>query len=231
MTSSWPSMAVRWACATKGLMDSALGRPLNLAAYGEPDVADLAAAYGVGLAKNHPFVDGNKRTAFVAVELFLALNGYELVASDADCVLTMLAVAAGDIDEAAFAAWIRNNVEAAMNKAFVKESDGDEEEEDLPGAPALPPGSQELHDRARPCGDARRVRATGQGRAARAGQGGGLGRRQRRPFGKRRLHLRQEAAARDRPPHPLPDQAAGKRRGGRSAAQENVGQVFFGAQR
>ena len=93
----------------EGLMDSALGRLRNLAAYGNPDVADLAAAYGVALAKNHPFVDGNKRTAFVATELFLALNGYRLAATDADCVLTMLAVAAGDIDEAAFAAWIRNN--------------------------------------------------------------------------------------------------------------------------
>lgn len=93
----------------EGLMDSALGRPRNLAAYGNPDVADLAVAYGVALAKNHPFVDGNKRTAFVATELFLALNGYRLAATDADCVLTMLAVAAGDIDEAAFAAWIRNS--------------------------------------------------------------------------------------------------------------------------
>ncbi len=93
----------------EGLFDSALARPQHLAAYGEPDAADLAASYGVGLAKNHAFIDGNKRTAFVAVELFLVLNGYELVASDTDCVLTMLAVAAGDIDEAAFAAWIRAN--------------------------------------------------------------------------------------------------------------------------
>lgn len=92
-----------------GLLDSALARPLNLVAYGDPDVADLAAAYGVGLAKNHAFIDGNKRTAFVAVELFLLLNGHELLASDTDCVLTMLAVAAGDLDEAAFAAWIRTN--------------------------------------------------------------------------------------------------------------------------
>lgn len=91
----------------EGLFDSALARPQNLAVYGTPDHADLAAAYGVGLAKNHPFIDGNKRTAFVAVELFLVLNGYELTASDADCVLTMLAVAAGDLDEAAFAAWVR----------------------------------------------------------------------------------------------------------------------------
>jgi death-on-curing protein len=94
-----------------GLLDSALARPLNLAAYGgEPDYADLAAAYGVGLAKNHAFIDGNKRTAFVAVELFLVLNGYELMASDAECVLTMLAVAAGDLDEAGFAAWLRTHV-------------------------------------------------------------------------------------------------------------------------
>lgn len=90
-----------------GLLDSALGRPQNLAAYGEPDHADLAAAYAYGIARNHPFVDGNKRTAFVAAELFLALNGCELMAEDTDCVLTMLALAAGEIDEAGFAAWIR----------------------------------------------------------------------------------------------------------------------------
>lgn len=96
----------------EGLFDSALARPLHLDAYGNPDVAELAAAYGVGLAKNHAFIDGNKRTAFVAVELFLVLNGYELRASDADCVLTMLAIAAGEIDEAAFAAWIRANSKA-----------------------------------------------------------------------------------------------------------------------
>lgn len=93
-----------------GLMESALAKPVNLAAYGDPDVADLAAAYGFGLARNHPFVDGNKRTAFVAVELFLVLNGWSLAASDADCVLTMLAVASGDIDEATFAAWLRDNI-------------------------------------------------------------------------------------------------------------------------
>jgi death-on-curing protein len=90
-----------------GLFESALARPQNLAAYGDPDAAALAAAYGVGLAKNHPFTDGNKRTAFVAVELFLSLNGFDLVAEDAACVLTMLAVAAGTLDEAAFAALLR----------------------------------------------------------------------------------------------------------------------------
>lgn len=85
----------------EGLLESALARPMQLAAP--------AAAYGYGLAKNHPFIDGNKRTAFVAVELFLALNGCALIASDTDCVMTMLAVAASDIDEDAFADWIRRH--------------------------------------------------------------------------------------------------------------------------
>ncbi len=92
-----------------GLLESALARPLNLAAYGKPDHADLAACYGVGIAKNHPFVDGNKRTAFVAVELFLTLNGWALGASDADAVIAMLAVAADKIDETGFAEWIRRH--------------------------------------------------------------------------------------------------------------------------
>jgi death on curing protein len=90
-----------------GLFESALAKPKNLAAYGEPDAADLAASYGCGIARNHPFIDGNKRTAFVAVELFLWLNDVELTADDPDCVLTMLAVAAGTLDEPAFAAWLR----------------------------------------------------------------------------------------------------------------------------
>ena len=93
----------------EGLFESALARPLNLAAYGEPDFADLAAAYGVGLAKNHPFVDGNKRTAFLAVGLFLALNGRRLVATQAEATLTMLAVAAGSMDETTFATWLRTH--------------------------------------------------------------------------------------------------------------------------
>ena len=81
----------------EGLLDSALARPLNLAAYGEPDFAALAASYGVGVAKNHPFVDGNKRAALLATGLFLYFNGYKLTASQADTTLTMLSVAAGDI--------------------------------------------------------------------------------------------------------------------------------------
>lgn len=95
-----------------GLLDSALARPLNPAAYGMPDLADLAAAYAVGLAKNHPFVDGNKRAAFLAVGLFLALNGYRLNATQLDATQTMRHVAAGEIDEAAFAAWLRTQLAA-----------------------------------------------------------------------------------------------------------------------
>jgi len=95
-----------------GLLESALARPLNLVAYGQPDFADLAAAYGVGLAKNHPFVDGNKRSAFLALGLFMMLNGYRLQATQVDATLTMLAVAAGELDEAGFAAWIRGHAVA-----------------------------------------------------------------------------------------------------------------------
>jgi death-on-curing protein len=91
----------------EGLLDSALARPLNLVVYSEPDIAALAAAYGVGLAKNHPFVDGKKRASFLAVGMFLAVNGYRLHATQVDATLTVLAVAAGDMDELAFADWIR----------------------------------------------------------------------------------------------------------------------------
>ena len=91
----------------EGLFDSALARPLNLLAYGKPDFADLAAAYAVGLAKNHCFVDGNKRVAFLAVGLFLHLNGRRLIAPQADATLTMQGLAGGEVSEAAFAAWLR----------------------------------------------------------------------------------------------------------------------------
>src|SRR6218665_446824 len=95
----------------EGLLESALMRPQNLAAYADagqpPDTAALAASYGVGIAKNHPFVDGNKRAAFLAFGLFLYLNGFRLQADQADATLTMLAVAAGDIPEDAFASWLR----------------------------------------------------------------------------------------------------------------------------
>lgn len=94
-----------------GLFESALSRPRNLVSYGDPDVCELAAAYGYGLARNRPFIDGNKRTAFVAVELFLVLNGRDLVADDAACVLTMLAIAAGEMSEQVFAEWLRKNTQ------------------------------------------------------------------------------------------------------------------------
>lgn len=92
-----------------GLLDSALGKPQQLNNYGEPppDAAALAASYGYGISRNHPSIDGNKRTGYVAAELFLRLNGWRLNADDASCVVTMLAVAAGDITEEAFAAWLR----------------------------------------------------------------------------------------------------------------------------
>ena len=93
------------------MLESALALPQQRAHYGDPDVADLAASYGYGLERNHPFVDGNKRTAFVAVELFLALNGYDLHAADLDCVLNMPELAAGNLPEAEFAAWIRSNIQ------------------------------------------------------------------------------------------------------------------------
>ena len=96
-----------------GLLASAIDRPRNLAAYGDPDLASLAASLGYGLARNHPFVDGNKRTAFVSVETFLLLNGAALVAGDAECVLTMEGLAGGAISEAEFAKWIRQNLRPA----------------------------------------------------------------------------------------------------------------------
>jgi death on curing protein len=93
----------------EGLLDSALARPLNLAAYGTPDFAELAASYAIGLASNHAIVDGNKRVALLATGLFLHLNGYKLTASQADATLTLYAVAAGGVDEASFAAWLRGH--------------------------------------------------------------------------------------------------------------------------
>lgn len=93
----------------EGLFESAMQRPRHLDDYGQPDAPALAAAYGYGLARNHPFVDGNKRAAFVAMELFLVLNGWELVADDAQCVITMLAVAAGHLSEEEFTQWVRQH--------------------------------------------------------------------------------------------------------------------------
>ena len=96
----------------EGLLESALARPRQLHAYGDPapDLADLAATLAHGLARNHPFVDGNKRTAHVAYRTLLALNGAELIATDEEKYLTMLALAEGKLTERDFAAWVRARV-------------------------------------------------------------------------------------------------------------------------
>jgi death-on-curing protein len=93
-----------------GLLDSAMARPQNLAGYGEPDMATLAAAYAYWIARNHPLVDGNKRTAAVVSETFLMLNGYQLAASDAEVVVAFLALAAGDLSEEELADWFRDHI-------------------------------------------------------------------------------------------------------------------------
>ncbi len=94
-----------------GLLESALARPQNLHAYGEDDVVALAAAYAFGIVRNHPFIDGNKRIGFITAAVFLETNGYQLTASEADVVVRTLALAASEIDEAEFAAWLRENVQ------------------------------------------------------------------------------------------------------------------------
>ena len=94
-----------------GLHESALARPQNLHAYGEGDAAALAAAYAFGIVRNHPFVDGNKRTAFLTAALFLELNGFRFVAAEADVIVRTLALAASEISEPEFAAWLRENVQ------------------------------------------------------------------------------------------------------------------------
>jgi death-on-curing protein len=95
-----------------GLLDSALARPLNRAGYGDPDIAELAAVYALAIAQNHPFVDGNKRTAYVALEVFLRLNGCRFAVGDAEAVVMMLAMAAGELPDDEFIAWVRLNTVA-----------------------------------------------------------------------------------------------------------------------
>jgi death-on-curing protein len=96
----------------QGLLESALARPENLAAYGDPDVCDPAASYAFGLARNHPFADGNKRTAFVVSATFLLLNGRDLAATEVEVVETFLKLASGGLAEPDLAAWFRANSEA-----------------------------------------------------------------------------------------------------------------------
>ncbi|MGE5201340.1 MAG: type II toxin-antitoxin system death-on-curing family toxin [Acidobacteriota bacterium] len=90
-----------------GLLESALARPQNLIAYGEPDAADLAAAYAFGVARNHPFIDGNKRVAWLLAVTFLDMNGFDFDAEMVEALQAMLALAEGRIEEKEFAAWLR----------------------------------------------------------------------------------------------------------------------------
>lgn len=93
-----------------GMLDSAMARPQNLAQYGDPDAAALATAYAFGIARNHPFTDGNKRTAAVVSETFLMLNGYALGATDAEVVVAFVALAAGELGEDELADWFRQHL-------------------------------------------------------------------------------------------------------------------------
>ena len=94
-----------------GLLESALARPRNLFANGEVDICSLAAAYAAGIVRNHPFVDGNKRTGFLAAYSFLAVNGLELDAPEAEAVVMTLGLASGEMPEEGFAAWLRDRTE------------------------------------------------------------------------------------------------------------------------
>ena len=96
--------------ADRGLLEAALHRPRNLAHYGKPDAAELASAYIFGISSSHPFADGNKRTALVVGEVFLADNGFELICEDDELLRTMLAVAAGSLTETKLAKWIRERL-------------------------------------------------------------------------------------------------------------------------
>jgi len=95
-----------------GMLDSALARPLNLVAYGDPDAAALAASYAYGIARNHPFVDGNKRSAAVTALLFLTLNAIAFDINEAELVVMILALAAGELSEDEVADWFRQRVRA-----------------------------------------------------------------------------------------------------------------------
>ena len=93
----------------EGQLESALGKPQNLFADGDPTMADLAASYASGIVKNHPFLDGNKRTGFMMGAGFLERNGYEFFADEADAAIRTLALAAGEMTEKAYAAWLETN--------------------------------------------------------------------------------------------------------------------------
>jgi death on curing protein len=91
------------------LLESAIAKPQQLAAYAQPDVFELAAAYAFGVAKNHPFLDGNKRTAWVLARTYCLLNGFDFTGTDVEAVIAMLRLAAGDDDQDTFATFLRDN--------------------------------------------------------------------------------------------------------------------------
>ncbi len=93
----------------EGLLESALSRPLNRASYGDPDIAELAAVYAIGIVHNHPFMDGNKRTGFAALFTFLALNGATFEPLEVDATMAVLRLAAGELNDEAFTDWVRAN--------------------------------------------------------------------------------------------------------------------------
>jgi death-on-curing protein len=96
-----------------GLLDSALGKPQNLFAYGKPDFFELAASYAFGIVKNHPFIDGNKRAGFLVAVVFLESNGHRFLAPEVDAALRTLAMAAGEMSEAGYAEWLKRNSAAS----------------------------------------------------------------------------------------------------------------------
>lgn len=100
----------------EGLLESALARPRNLRGYEAPDLAALGAAYAAGIIANQPFVDGNKRVGFMAAYIFLDRNGYELIAPEAEATTLTQSLAAGEIDESAFAVWLRQHIRNATKR-------------------------------------------------------------------------------------------------------------------
>ena len=100
----------------EGLLESALARPLNRAGYGDPDLAELAAVYAIGLVRNHPFIDGNKRTGFAALFMFLALNGADFEPPEVDATIAVLRLASGDLKDDDFIAWVRSHTRVPQDQ-------------------------------------------------------------------------------------------------------------------
>lgn len=106
----------------EGLLESALGKPLNLLAYGEsPSIVKLAASYAFGIVRNHPFLDGNKRTGFAAAAVFIETNGFQLTAAEADATLATLALAEGKLSEEDFEVWLKEHSKSGADGKTEKE--------------------------------------------------------------------------------------------------------------